>query len=478
MGMRLRKSIKVGKNSRINLSKSGVGFSTGTKGFRVAKKAGGGTRTSLSIPGTGISYVKDSRKKSVDSREKSVHSSGIPTTDKNPVNPNGPEEPKKRKTWLWVLGWIFIFPLPLTILLRRKKSMNAVLKYGIIAAAWVLYFLIAAPGGSNTKDNDKTGTRNNTRSRIESETAVESEAAVESEVAVSENNIKDLSFLNDEDITLKVGESASGQIKVSVKKKSESLSDEIELISENTDVAAIVLVDDSHSAKIDYRIEAIGAGETKIYARTKDGSVYSEKISVSVTAPVAVESIILEGMQDSLILGEKIQAVAKVMPENAEDQTVTWASSDENVITVDQDGFIAAVGGGTATITAAASNGVMGTVDVNVDGTKRIMELRVSSSRQDDNNIGHEWSKITMVNGEPTTQEYELSVGDTIECYARYTEDDKDPDIGEASASYIITEDDLVNGFTISMDLYVTENGGRNIGESAYYIVNFAFTVK
>lgn len=29
--------------------------------------------------------------------------------------------PKKRKTWLWVLGWICIFPLPLTILMLRKK---------------------------------------------------------------------------------------------------------------------------------------------------------------------------------------------------------------------------------------------------------------------------------------------------------------------------------------------------------------------
>ena len=31
------------------------------------------------------------------------------------------EMPKKRKTWLWVLGWICIFPVPLTILMLRKK---------------------------------------------------------------------------------------------------------------------------------------------------------------------------------------------------------------------------------------------------------------------------------------------------------------------------------------------------------------------
>lgn len=46
------------------------------------------------------------------------------------------------KTWLWVLGWIFIFPLPLTILLLRKKDMKPVFKYSIIVVAWLLYFLI------------------------------------------------------------------------------------------------------------------------------------------------------------------------------------------------------------------------------------------------------------------------------------------------------------------------------------------------
>lgn len=62
MGLRFRKSIKAGP-LRINLSKSGVGYSIGGKGFRYTKKAGGGTRTTASIPGTGISYVTESSKK-------------------------------------------------------------------------------------------------------------------------------------------------------------------------------------------------------------------------------------------------------------------------------------------------------------------------------------------------------------------------------------------------------------------------------
>ena len=59
MGFRFRKSINLGKGFRINMSKSGPGFSWGGKGFRVTKKANGGFRTTAYIPGTGLSYQKD-----------------------------------------------------------------------------------------------------------------------------------------------------------------------------------------------------------------------------------------------------------------------------------------------------------------------------------------------------------------------------------------------------------------------------------
>ena len=62
MGFRFRKSVSFGP-VRVNLSKSGVGYSVGTKGARITKKANGGTRTTLSIPGTGISHVSDSKKR-------------------------------------------------------------------------------------------------------------------------------------------------------------------------------------------------------------------------------------------------------------------------------------------------------------------------------------------------------------------------------------------------------------------------------
>ncbi|MCD7771432.1 MAG: DUF4236 domain-containing protein [Oscillospiraceae bacterium] len=60
MGLRYRKSINLGMGFRVNISSSGIGYSWGTKGYRITKNASGKTRQTVSIPGTGISYVEES----------------------------------------------------------------------------------------------------------------------------------------------------------------------------------------------------------------------------------------------------------------------------------------------------------------------------------------------------------------------------------------------------------------------------------
>lgn len=61
MGFRFRKSFNLGKGLKINLSKHGIGYSVGTKGVRVTKTAKGTTRKTLTLPGTGLSYVTESK---------------------------------------------------------------------------------------------------------------------------------------------------------------------------------------------------------------------------------------------------------------------------------------------------------------------------------------------------------------------------------------------------------------------------------
>ncbi len=85
-------------------------------------------------------------------------------------NPDGTDKTKisGKKTWLWVLGWIFIFPVPLTILLLRKKDMKPAIKYSIIAVAWLLFFVIGFLGNSETDT-----TTNETTSHITTEVTTE-----------------------------------------------------------------------------------------------------------------------------------------------------------------------------------------------------------------------------------------------------------------------------------------------------------------
>lgn len=56
MGWNFRKSIKVGP-ARINLSKSGVGYSVGAKGFRFTKRAGSKKKEKTSVFGVFLKLV-------------------------------------------------------------------------------------------------------------------------------------------------------------------------------------------------------------------------------------------------------------------------------------------------------------------------------------------------------------------------------------------------------------------------------------
>lgn len=113
MGFRFRKSFGAGP-FRVNLSKSGIGYSVGGKGFRFTKKAGGGTRTTASIPGTGISWVTDSKK----GRKKKTSSANKKTAAKATLNTSTGQKAdsttrtvtpnyKKVSTVAWILAAIF-----------------------------------------------------------------------------------------------------------------------------------------------------------------------------------------------------------------------------------------------------------------------------------------------------------------------------------------------------------------------------------
>lgn len=65
---------------------------------------------------------------------------------------SGVPKTNSKNLWLWVLGWLFVFPIPLSILIIRKKQMNLIVKIAIIAIAWMLFFAIAGSDGKSESD--------------------------------------------------------------------------------------------------------------------------------------------------------------------------------------------------------------------------------------------------------------------------------------------------------------------------------------
>ena len=58
VALRFRKSVRIGKLARINISKSGLGASMGVPGFRIGMGADGKVRRTVGIPGTGVYHTE------------------------------------------------------------------------------------------------------------------------------------------------------------------------------------------------------------------------------------------------------------------------------------------------------------------------------------------------------------------------------------------------------------------------------------
>ena len=90
-------------------------------------------------------------------------------------------------------------------------------------------------------------------------------------------------------------------------------------------------------------------GTFDIYYNAVDNALM---YSYTAPAPLPVSGVQLDKNELSLEINATATLVATVQPENAENKSVTWSSSDDSVVAVTQDGAITAVSYGTATITA------------------------------------------------------------------------------------------------------------------------------
>lgn len=105
------------------------------------------------------------------------------------------------------------------------------------------------------------------------------------------------------------------------------------------------------------------SGYIKIQTYASSSGKYAAIDNISVThsagpaGPVAVTGVTLDKTSLSIEAGQTAQLTATVQPGNADNQAVTWSSSDNNVVSVDATGKITANTKGSATITVTTADG-------------------------------------------------------------------------------------------------------------------------
>lgn len=129
------------------------------------------------------------------------------------------------------------------------------------------------------------------------------------------------------------------------------------VLPDNADNKIIVWnSDDADIASVNNEGEVTGikAGTTKIIAMTQANDLKAECL-ITVLQPVT--GITLDRNDIYFVeIGESVQLIANVLPEDASNKNVVWTSSNVNVATVN-DGVVACMGYGSAVITASTEDG-------------------------------------------------------------------------------------------------------------------------
>jgi len=130
----------------------------------------------------------------------------------------------------------------------------------------------------------------------------------------------------------------------------EEISQIFDFYSEDSDIA---MVDDNGC------VTGGNAGETRIRVSAADGSGLSTYVPVTVEkADSGIKSVTLNHSNIELEMGEKIELIAALLPENASGiQEVLWQSMDEAIATVNADGVVSTQGYGRTYIVAQSLDG-------------------------------------------------------------------------------------------------------------------------
>lgn len=160
--------------------------------------------------------------------------------------------------------------------------------------------------------------------------------------------------INTGSVDLKVGESYSFSVTFDPVNTTET---GLTWVSNNTSVATV----DSNG-----KVTAIGEGTASISVTSVNGMVLTVYVNVKSNA-IYPEGMTINTGSVTLNPGESYKFSVTFDPVNATETGLTWVSSDTSIATVDNNGNVTAVSAGTASITVTSVNGMVLTVQVNVN---------------------------------------------------------------------------------------------------------------
>ena len=154
---------------------------------------------------------------------------------------------------------------------------------------------------------------------------------------------------------------------------------------------------------------------------------------------------------------ETAQLTAEVIPSYADNTRVTWKSSDENVVTVDEKGKVTAVGNGTATITVTSVSGnYTATVAVTVKIPVEIERITIETEKEILTKIGESTELKVKIEPENADAQKLIWKSDD-EMIAAVDENGKVTAIGNGTAIITVTTEDGKNTASITITVKIPD---------------------
>lgn len=251
---------------------------------------------------------------------------------------------------------------------------------------------------------------------------------------------------------------------------------ELKVVGESTAKEVTICVKDINLTEVYKGSEPVNSGKylwNQSLKKYKEDETYriiitdkdNHTVNEQVTIPITVKSIELGEYEKKLEVGKSLSLTATVMPSGAQNQTVKYSSSDENIATVSSSGKVTGRGVGKVVVTAV-SGGASADAEISV----YVKTVKIASNE----------SYLTLMPGE-TFQLTTLVFPSTAEQKCTYTSTNDSIIITDAEglitakgygiASIIISNGDGAEIVTVVINNGTAGFGGGSLHSNSYFSV-------